>query len=135
MDELDNLKTKIGAQKSGVNELSQVNEKRYQRLLEATNVIPFEADAQTWEFTYVGPQAKTVLGYPPEQWYEKDFWESHIHPEDRDVAIEFCETSSKTLTDFEFDYRMVAADGRTVWINDVVTSLPRTVRHWCFGVS
>ncbi len=105
---------------SGVNEQSQIDEIRYQRLLEATKVIPWEADAQTWLFTYVGPHAKTLLGYPPEQWYEKNFWVSHIHPEDRDFAIKFCETSSKTLTDFEFDYRMIAADGRAVWLNDVV---------------
>jgi len=105
---------------SGVNVQSQDDETRYQRLLEATSVIPWECNVQTWVFTYVGPQAKTLLGYPPEQWYEKDFWVSHLHPEDRDFAIKFCETSSKSLTDFEFEFRMIAADGRTVWLNDVV---------------
>jgi len=105
---------------SGVNERSQVDDMRDQRLLEATKVIPWEADAQTWMFTYIGSQAKSLLGYPPEQWYEKDFWVSHIHPEDRDSAIRFCEASSKSLTDFKFEYRMIAADGRTVWLNDVV---------------
>ncbi len=111
---------KFKPQMSRVNEPSQVDETLYQRLLDATNVLPWEADAQTWLFTYVGPQAKTLLGYPPEQWYEKDFWVSHIHPEDRDFAIETCETSIKTLTDFAFEYRMITADGRTVWLNDVV---------------
>jgi len=114
------LDTKIGSPMSGVNEQSHVDDLRYQRLLEATNVIPWEADAQTWAFTYVAPQVKTLLGYPSEQWYEEDFWVSHLHPEDRDFTIKFCETSSKTLTDFEFEYRMIAADGRTVWLNDVV---------------
>jgi PAS domain S-box-containing protein len=111
---------KFKPQMSRVNEQSQVDETLYQRLLDATNVLPWEADAQTWLFTYVGPQAKTLLGYPPEQWYEKDFWVSHIHPEDRDFAIETCATSIKTLTDFAFEYRMITADGRTVWLNDVV---------------
>ena len=105
---------------SGVNEQSRVDEIRRQRLLDATNIIPWEADAQTWLFTYIGHQVETLLGYPAEQWYEKDFWVSHLHPADRDFAIKFCETSSKTLTDFEFEYRMIAADGRTVWLNDVV---------------
>ena len=105
---------------SGVNEQLRVDEIRRQRLLDATNIIPWEADAQTWLFTYIGHQVETLLGYPAEQWYEKDFWVSHLHPADRDFAIKFCETSSKTLTDFEFEYRMIAADGRTVWLNDVV---------------
>ena len=111
---------KFEPQMSGVNEQSRVDEIRRQRLLDATNIIPWEADAQTWLFTYIGHQVETLLGYPAEQWYEKDFWVSHLHPADRDFAIKFCETSSKTLTDFEFEYRMIAADGRTVWLNDVV---------------
>ena len=92
----------------------------HQRLLEETSVIPWEADPQTWQFTHVGPQAEPLLGYPVEQWYEKDFWVSYIYPEDRDFAINFCETSSKIVTNYEFEYRMVAADGRVVWLHDVV---------------
>ncbi len=117
LDKLNILGMKFGPYMSGVNEQPEA---RFERLLALTKVILWEADAQTWKFTYIGPQVETLLGYPPEQWYEKDFWVCHLHPEDRDFAINFCETSSKTLTDFEFEYRMIAADGRTVWINDVV---------------
>jgi len=125
---------------SRVGEQSQADETRLQRLLEATNVVPWEADAQTWVFTYVGPQAETLLGYPPEQWYEKDFWASHLHPEDRESAVDFCQTSSKTLTDFEFEYRMIAADGRTVWLNDVVNVIvengtPQVLRGFMKDIS
>ena len=42
------------------------------RLLETTNAIPWEADARSWQFTYVGPQAVKLLGYALEQWFEKD---------------------------------------------------------------
>jgi PAS domain S-box-containing protein len=105
---------------SRVKEQSQVEVEPRLRLLEVTSVIPWEADAQNWRFTYVGPQAEGLLGYPSEQWYENDFWPSHIHPEDRDFAINFCEASSKTLTDYEFEYRMIAADGHIVWLHDVV---------------
>ena len=48
--------------------------RRLLRLLNATKVIPWEADARTWQFTYVGPQAEALLGYPIEQWYEDGFW-------------------------------------------------------------
>ena len=34
------------------------SEERLRRLVESTNVIPWEADARTWRFTYVGPQAR-----------------------------------------------------------------------------
>ncbi len=100
---------------------SLIKEKSLLRVLEAANIIPWEADPETWRFTYVGSQAERMLGYPLDQWYEKDFWVSTIFSEDREFAINFCETSSKTLSDFEFQYRMVKADGDVIWLRDIVT--------------
>lgn len=91
------------------------------RLSSTINCLPWEADAQTWQFTYVGPQAVKILGYPIHRWYEDDFWAKHIYAKDRESAIEFCVESSKDLESFEFEYRMIASDGRLVWLHDVVT--------------
>ena len=93
---------------------------RFRRLLESTNAIPWEADAKTWIFTYVGPQAVELLGYPRELWLEKDFWVEHIHPEDRAKTIDYCLKSLAQRTNYEFEYRMLAADGRTIWLHDIV---------------
>jgi two-component system, LuxR family, sensor kinase FixL len=89
-------------------------------LLESTHAIPWVADAQTWRFTYVGPQAGALLGYPHEAWFEPDFWVTHIHADDRQAALAFCLEHSRKHADYEFEYRMVAADSRTVWIHDIV---------------
>lgn len=96
------------------------NEQKFQRLLESTDAIPWEANAKTWQFTYVGRQAKKILGYPIERWYEQDFWPQHIHPDDRQFALSFCESSSREKTDYEFEYRMQRADGQVVWLHDIV---------------
>jgi len=53
----------------------------FRRLLETTSIVQWEADARTWAFTYVGPQAVRLLGYPIERWYEPDFWLAHVHPD------------------------------------------------------
>lgn len=98
----------------------QASKERFRQLAETTKAIPWEADARTWLFTYVGPQAVELLGYPIEAWYEKDFWVSHIHPDDRKSAVDFCTESSSHLEHYEFQYRMIAADGRIVWLNDIV---------------
>ncbi len=95
-------------------------EQRIQRLVESTRAIPWEADARTWQFTYIGPQAVRALGYPIAKWFETGFWPDHIHPDDREYAIEFCEKSSHECQEYEFDYRMIAADGRVVWLHDIV---------------
>ena len=113
---------------------------RFRQLAETTNAIPWEADAKTWQFTYVGPQALEILGYPPEQWCEKDFWVAHIHPDDREWAVEFCKKSSSSMKDYEFEYRMISADGRIVWLHDIVSvesisGAPKTLRGFMMDIT
>jgi len=114
------LEAEITERKKAEETLRETNE-RFRLLLETTSAVPWEADARTWRFTYVGPQAVKVLNYPVQQWYEKDFWATHLHPEDRQRAVDFCESSSRKLADYEFEYRMVSADGRVVWFDDLVS--------------
>lgn len=86
------------------------------------NGILWEADAETFIFTYVSPQSIDVLGYTPEEWYQSDsFWKDHIHLDDRDEAIAFCHRKTLEMEDHEFEYRMIDADGNIVWIKDMVT--------------
>lgn len=93
-----------------------------QELINSLEGIVWEGDAQTLEFLFVSSQAERLLGYPPERWlHEKDFWQTHIYPADRDWAIDYCLRATAELRDHEFEYRMIAADGRLVWLRDIVT--------------
>lgn len=96
------------------------SENRYQALLEATNLIPWEFDVEQDTFTYVGPQAVTT-GYPIEEWYTKGFWEKHIHPEDREHAVNYCHTHSEHAESYDFEYRFLAANGEVIWYRDIVS--------------
>jgi PAS domain S-box-containing protein len=107
----------------------QESEARLRRLVETTKAIPWEADAATCRFTYVGPQA-VALGYPLEAWTEPDFWPTHIHPEDRERAVAICHSSSQRLSEYDFEYRMLAADGRVVWLHDLVSVERRDGAPW-----
>jgi PAS domain S-box-containing protein len=96
------------------------SEENFRRLVETTAAVIWQADSDNWVFTYVGPQATKLLGYPVEHWYEKDFWVSHIHPDDREQAVNTCLTLSQSAKDFTFEYRMIKASGEIVWIHDIV---------------
>jgi PAS domain S-box-containing protein len=98
------------------------SEENFRRLVESTSAVIWQADVDSWTFTYVGPQAIKLLGYPLEQWYEKDFWVAHIHPDDRDWVVESCLTMSKTAEELDFEYRMIGTSGEVVWIHDIVSS-------------
>jgi PAS domain S-box-containing protein len=94
---------------------------QFQRLVETTNAIAWEADIDTWSFTYVSPQVTRLLGYETAECYEKDFWVRHLHPDDRQFAIDFCNESAKHLSEYQFEYRMIAATGQSVWLRDLVS--------------
>jgi PAS domain S-box-containing protein len=96
------------------------SEERFRKLTEKVRVIPWEADPKTNDFTYIGPQTEDILGYPVNDWYTDNFWIKHIHPEDQKWAIDYCSQSSSSLKNYEFEYRMLAADGRVVWLYDIV---------------
>ena len=81
--------------------------KRFLALVEGIQGIVWEGDPDTFGFTYVSPQAEAILGYPIEDWYEDGFWEAHLHPDDRDEAVEFCRAAEAAGRDHELEYRMV----------------------------
>lgn len=101
------------------------SEERFRLLAEQVRIIPWEADPITGQFTYVGPQAVDIVGYPLDMWYTENFWAEHIYGPDRERAITFCQESAQSLDNYDFEYRMVTATGRVVWLYDVVN----VVRH------
>ena len=116
------------------------SEEHYRRLIETTTAIPWELDVKTGNFTYVGPQAAEVLGYPVEDWYQHNFWESHIYEEDRERAIAYCKSMTLHGQDHEFEYRMVTKDNNLLWIYDTVkvikeNELPIRLTGFMFNVT
>jgi PAS domain S-box-containing protein len=94
----------------------------YMTLVNSIDGIVWEADAQSFAFSFVSPQAERMLGYPLARWTtEPTFWKDHIHPDDREWATNFCVSATHAKRPHDFEYRMVAADGRIVWLHDVVT--------------
>jgi len=96
-------------------------EHRYRGLIDRLDAIFWEADAATFEFTYVSPRAEPLLGYPIERWLdEPGFWATILHPDDRDWVVDCCATATREGRDNDFEYRALAADGRVVWLRDMV---------------
>src|SRR5664279_5599408 len=63
-------------------------------------------------------QTEALLGYPLERWMtEPRFAKVLIHPDDRQINAEL---NARSLTEdlVQGEYRMIRADGRTVWVLD-----------------
>ena len=105
-----------------VEEAVRLSQQQYESLVHSIDGIVWELDAATFRFTFVSQQAERLLGYPPERWInEPNFWPDHLHPEDRLWVLDFCVEATSKQEDHQFDYRMIAADGRVVWLRDSVT--------------
>jgi len=95
-----------------------------QQLVQAVDIvggIRWQSDIDLLQLEYVSEQAERILGYPISDWIsEPKFWEKHIHPDDRETVVK--ESLSKAISGIpqRLLYRMLAADGRTVWFDDLI---------------
>lgn len=109
---------------------------RFQAIVDSVDGIVWEGDALTFRFTFVSAKAVKLLGYPVEAWQEEGFWARHLHPEDREWAVQFCVSCTGRLQDHDFEYRFQKQDGDYIWLRDIVTVSPDATGHplWLRGV-
>jgi diguanylate cyclase len=95
-----------------------LSDDRFRSLVEDLPAITYIADfVGTFTLRYVSPQVEQLLGYPPERWIADDeAWVSALHPADRDRIVAEAEACIAAELPFDFEYRMLAADGRELWI-------------------
>ncbi len=94
---------------------------QFKRLIESTRAVLWEANPEDFRFTYISPEVEQLLGYSAEEWLRSPtFWADHLHPDDRQWAVSYCMEKTRALEEHSFDYRMIAADDRVVWVRDVV---------------
>ena len=106
----------------------RLSECQYRELVEAIRGIVWRGDAKTFQILYVSQEAERLLGYPAEQWLrEPSFWVDHLHPDDRESTAALCLQAAAEGRPHELEYRMIAADGRVVWLRDVVRTVPSGV--------
>lgn len=115
------LSTDVTDQKLAKKRYRETQE-RYQTLINSVDGIVWEADTETFAFSFVSQQAERLLGYPVERWTnDPNFWTDHIYEEDRKWAADYCRQCTLEQKSHQFEYRMIAADGRIVWMRDVVS--------------
>ncbi len=91
-------------------------------LIDALEAVIWEADPESFRFRFVSRHAERLLGYPPERWLaEPDSWLNWVHVEDREYAARSRRRAIELGRRCEFEYRMLARDGRVVWVRDTVS--------------
>jgi PAS domain S-box-containing protein len=69
--------------------------------------------------SYFSPAVEQLTGYSPEEWAsEADFFGRVLHPDDRERVLGVFADAHETYLPVHIEYRVVAKDGRVVWIQD-----------------
>lgn len=97
------------------------SEYHYRGLVESLSAIAWEARVSDFTYSYVSPHAEDLLGYPLSHWLVPGFWRTIIHPADLIRAQTYCDNELLAGRDHCIDYRVITADGRCLWVRDIVS--------------
>lgn len=94
-------------------------EARFRTLVEESDAVTYIDEREGRSTTrYVSPQVEGMLGYKVEEWLaDPELWEKLLHPEDRERELSRNDASAEA-GHYSSVYRMIARDGRTVWVRD-----------------
>jgi len=94
-------------------------EAMYRSLVQSLPGVTYAEALDDGRTLSIGPQAEEMLGYTEHEWMSDSLlWMKVIHPDDRDWVVESCERANQTGKPWVSEYRMIAKDGRVVWIRD-----------------
>jgi len=106
-------------------------EARYRTLVEQTPTITYIDAIEGPPYTlYMSPQSTSILGYTPQDWYDDDdLLDKIVHPDDAERAAH----APESVGVHDATYRMIAKDGRIVWIHDqarLITDETGAPKYW-----
>jgi PAS domain S-box-containing protein len=110
----------VGRQKDRLVEELRDAERRYRSLVERLPAIVYRARlAVRAPWLYISPQVEAILGFSVREWIaDPGLWFEQMHPDDRDQAIAAEQHTKLTGAPLNSEYRLIAKNGRVVWIHD-----------------
>lgn len=93
---------------------------RYREFVQGVpTVVYVDASNETSFALYMSPRAEAMLGHSPKEWpKDPGLWAKTLHPDDRERVLTEHERTRRTGKPFSVEYRLVAKDGRAVWVLD-----------------
>jgi hypothetical protein len=110
----------ITEQKESAAELEEA-QRRYKSLVETLPAVVFvDLVDEAATNVYTSPQTEAILGYTVADWAEDpDLWRKILHPDDRTEVLGRISTPESMPGIWDQEYRVVAKDGRPVWVHEV----------------
>jgi PAS domain S-box-containing protein len=112
----------IGERKAAERQLQEL-EQRYRMFVERmpahTYISPPGGESTESPKLHMSQRIEELTGYAAANWLENPLFTREImHPDDRDWVIAIDQETNVTGEPYRAEYRLITADGRTVWIRD-----------------
>jgi diguanylate cyclase (GGDEF)-like protein/PAS domain S-box-containing protein len=98
-----------------------VAEAQYRSVVDRVPGVVYVAEAgQHGRWHFVSPKIEDLLGFTAEEWMaDPKIWMRRMHPADRDrMIIAETQESERAEPKGRWEYRLIARDGRVVWVID-----------------
>jgi PAS domain S-box-containing protein len=110
------------------------SEERYRTLVEQIPAVTYIQEpvesSNPKAVTYMSPQYETILGYPAQsEMIDEEHWQKTLHPADRERVLVEDARTDETGEPFDVEYRIIAGDGRVVWVWDQATLVRNEEGH------
>ena len=105
-----------------------VSEARLRSLVESipasTYVAVASGNRSGYDTDYISPQITEMIGYTPQELLDApDLWFEILHPDDRESALRADAAHFASGAPLRQEYRVIARDGRIVWLRDEAAML------------
>jgi PAS domain S-box-containing protein len=106
--------------RKGLEEALREAEERYRQLVEKLPLaIYVDRLDELSSNIYTSPHVERMFGYTAERWQtEEDLFLRVLHPADRERVLDDHERTRTTGQPLRTEYRLIASDGRVIWIRD-----------------
>src|ERR1035437_1166327 len=119
-ESFNEMLSRIESQDAALN----LSQQKMEALINSIDGIVWERTPDTFRFTFISRQSEDILGYDPQAWLAKpNFWEEKLQPQDAAKAIQTGHGLAARRQPYSYEYQIIAADGRTVWIRESGTVL------------
>lgn len=105
-------------------------EEQYRTLVEQLPLVSYIEHLDEENAAYISPQIADLTDYTAEEWVaDRAFFATVLHPEDRDRVLAGFAAMQESGEAFNCEYRVIARDGREVWVHDAAVVVRDEAGH------
>ena len=112
----------------------QIAENLRKEFIESFQGVLWQGVIEPFRFSYIDSTIEKLIGFSVDNFLNEGFFESIIHPDDREKLFSFYLERLITKTRNSIEFRVTTADGNLIWLRDSVTIIKKGEKLYLTGM-